>query len=379
MSCIADTYNRYSIKISRGKGIYLWDDRGNQYIDTFMGIGVLIFGHNHEKIIDAMKRKMEKYVHLSNFFLDEDAEFIAERLVKETKRDGRVFFTNSGAESTECALKIIRKVRKSGKIVSFDRNFHGRTMKALSVTGFPNIRNQFVNDPDVVFLPYDNDTVTKFFEKESDIAAVFIEVVHGSGGLDVIPNDILNIVSQYKKERRFMLVADEVQSGLGRTGKFYAYQHFEIEPDIITLAKGIGGGLPLGACVMLGEFANVLNKGEHGSTFAPNPVALAGGRAVLEMIDEKLLAHVEKMGDLFEEKFKSLGHANSVNGMGLMRGVSLIENNVLKAEIFLEHGLLVNILGNGTIRFLLPLNINEKELEEITLRFKKALSQLQLQ
>ncbi|HOJ94015.1 MAG TPA: aminotransferase class III-fold pyridoxal phosphate-dependent enzyme, partial [Fervidobacterium nodosum] len=310
-------------------------------------------------------------------FLDEDAEFIAERLVKETKKDGRVFFTNSGAESTECALKIIRKVRKSGKIVSFDKNFHGRTMKALSVTGFPNIREQFVNDQDVVFLPYDNDTVTNFFERESDIAAVFVEVIHGSGGLDVIPNDILNIISRYKKEKGFILVVDEVQSGLGRTGKFYAYQHFDVEPDIVTLAKGIGGGVPLGACIMLGEYADVLNKGEHGSTFAPNPVALAGGRAVLEMIDEKLLAHVEKMGELFEEKFKSLSFVSSVKGMGLMRGISLAKNNVLKAEVFLEHGLLVNILGNGTIRFLLPLNINEEEIEEVSLKFKKALSQLQ--
>lgn len=366
---IANTYKRYPISISHAKGIYVWDTAGNLYIDTFMGIGVLLFGHNHDKVIEAMKNKIERYVHLSNFFLDEDACFIAERLVKEVGVNGKVFFTNSGAESTECALKVVRKVRKNGKIVSFVKNFHGRTLQALSVTGFDNIRTQFVNSEDVVFLPYDIKVVREFFENEKSISAVFIETVHGSGGLNVIPEEIVDIINEYKNKFGYIVVADEVQSGLGRTGKFYAYKHFNINPDIVTVAKGIGGGLPLGACIMLGDYSNVFEVGEHGSTFAPNPVALAAGKAVLEMIDDEKLENVNKMGKLFSEKFSEFGE---VYGLGLMKGVKM-KSEVPKIEEFLHNGLLVNIMSNGVIRFLLPLNITEEEIEEIHTRFKKTL------
>jgi len=371
---IADTYNRLPIEVSHARGIYVWDKKGNRYIDTFMGIGVILFGHGHERVISAMKEKIDKYVHLSNFFLDEDALYVAERLVKETGRYGKVFFTNSGAESTECAMKVISKIKKHGKIVSFVKNFHGRTLKALSITGFDNIRTQFIDDSNVVFLPYDFKTVKHFIENEKDIAAVFVEVVHGSGGLNVIPREIANLIMEYKNQQGYVLVADEVQSGLGRTGKFYAYQHFDLEPDIITLAKGIGGGLPLGACIMLDEYADTFITGEHGSTFAPNPVALAAGRAVLEMIDENLLKQVSEMGEFFREKFSQIGF---VNGLGLMRGVKL-ENleRVLKVEDFVKHGLLVNILSSGIVRFLLPLNILKEEIEEIYQRFEDALESL---
>lgn len=375
MTYIASTYNRYPIQVSHAKGLKVWDKQGEEYIDTFMGIGVLLFGHNHDRVVSAMKEKLERYTHLSNFFLDEDAEIVAERLVKETGREGKIFFTNSGAESTECALKVVRKFKKKGKIVSFVRNFHGRTLKALSVTGFDNIRKQFIDDPDVVFLPYNVETVRDFFEREKEIAAVFIEVVHGSGGLDVIPYEIVEIIKEYKQLRNYIIVADEVQSGLGRTGRFYAYQHFDIKPDIVTVAKGIGGGLPLGACVMLDEHANAFETGEHGSTFAPNPVALAGGRAILEMIDDKLLNYVADMGKEFEQVFSDLPKVENIRGLGLMRGVVLKSNNIEVSD-FIREGLLVNILSSGVVRFLLPLNITFDELNEIRERFENVLSNL---
>lgn len=375
MSYIAHTYNRYPIEISHAKGIKVWDNQGKEYIDTFMGIGVLLFGHNHDKVVNAMKEKLERYTHLSNFFLDEDAEIVAERLVKETGREGKVFFTNSGAESTECALKVVRKFKKKGKIVSFVRNFHGRTLKALSVTGFDNIRKQFIDDSDVVFLPYNVENVREFFEREKEISAVFIEVVHGSGGLDVIPNEIIEVIKEYKPLRNYLIIADEVQSGLGRTGKFYAYQYFAIKPDIVTVAKGIGGGLPLGACIMLDEYANAFEKGEHGSTFAPNPVALAGGRAILEMINDKLLNYVVDTGEEFEKLFSDLPNIENVRGLGLMRGVVLKSNNVEISD-FIKEGLLVNILNNGIIRFLLPLNVTFDEVKEIRKKIENVLSNL---
>lgn len=364
---LSNTYNRYPIEVSHAKGIYVWDKSNKRYIDTFMGIGVLLFGHGHEKVIQAMKEKIDRYVHLSNFFVDDDANYVAQRLVRETGRYGKVFFTNSGAESTECALKVVSKVKRHGKIVSFVKNFHGRTLKALSITGFDNIRNQFISDENVVFLPYDYHVVKEFFDKTEDIAAVFIEVVHGSGGLNLIPKEIVDLIRTYKEKKGYIIVADEVQSGLGRTGRFYAYQYFDIEPDIVTVAKGIGGGLPLGACVMLDEFADVFEPGEHGSTFAPNPVALAAGRAVLDMIDEQLMHQVVEMGGYFEKRFSDVG---TILGIGLMRGikprVSIDSKWVGK---FIDHGLLVNILSSGVVRFLLPLNVTAEEIDEIYTRF----------
>ncbi|HQE49075.1 MAG TPA: aminotransferase class III-fold pyridoxal phosphate-dependent enzyme [Fervidobacterium sp.] len=315
-----------------------------------------------------MKDKMDRYVHLSNFFVDEDAEVVAERLVRETGRNGRVFFTNSGAESTECALKVVRKVKKSGKIVSFVKNFHGRTMKSLSITGFDDLRRQFVDEKDVVFLPYDAKIVREFFEMESDISAVFLEVLHGSRGLDLIPLEIVDLINHYRTSHNFILVADEVQSGLGRTGKFYAYQYFDLEPNIITVAKGIGGGLPLGACVMLDDLSNAFVTGDHGSTFAPNPVALAAGRAVLSLINNELLEHVREMGEIFKSKFSALGE---VRGLGLMRGIKFPDNISMKLtkELFLSQGLLVNVISNGVIRFLLPLNVTIQDMGEVFDRF----------
>ncbi|MFN3691681.1 MAG: aspartate aminotransferase family protein [Fervidobacterium sp.] len=372
-SYIANTYRRYKIQIERARGIKIWDRQGNEYIDTFMGIGVLLFGHNHDYIIKRIKEKIDRYIHISNFFLDDDAEFIAKRLVQETAKSGKVFFTNSGAESTECALKVIKKFRKKGKIVSFLRNFHGRTLKALSITGFDSIRTQFTEDENVVFLSYEPEEVEEFF-KNNDISAVFVETVHGSGGLDVIPKEIVEIINTYKPVKEFILVADEVQSGLGRTGKFYAYQHFDISPDIVTVAKGIGGGLPLGACILLGEYSDAFLPGEHGTTFAPNPVALAGGRAVLEMIDSNTLKRVNDLGKFFDQRFSSINVVKEIRGLGLMKGIVVDERIKLSVEDFLENELLVNILSNGVIRFLLPLNIDKSEIEMIVQLFEKTVS-----
>lgn len=372
MSYLADTYIRFPIKVRNASGVRIWDLDGNEYIDTFMGIGVLLFGHNHPNVIRAMKKKMERYVHLSNFFLDEDAEYVARRLVSETGKGGKVFFTNSGAESIECALKVIEKFRKrnrrKGKIVSFIKNFHGRTLGALRITGFERIRMPFIeDDTEVVFLPYNASEVEVFMKAET-VDAVFLEVIHGSGGLDTIPGEVVEVIKFYQKVHSFLLVADEVQSGLGRTGKFYGYQHFGLDPDIVTVAKGIGGGLPLGACLMLGELADIFETGEHGSTFAPNPVALAAGRVILQMITPELLEHITKIGKVFKEMFSQFG---TVRGLGLMRGVEL-EKRVTKEE-FLREGLLVNIVGEKIIRFLLPLNVSDDELDEIAKRFSRVL------
>ncbi len=368
MSYLVDVYSPFQIKVKRAKGIYIYDEKDNEYIDTFLGIGVCILGHNNSKVISAMKKKLQRYTHLSNYFLDEDAEFIAQRLVKETGKEGKVFFTNSGAESTETALKAIMKVRKEGKIISFERNFHGRTVKSLSITGFPEIREQFFKS-ETIFLDFnDANSFEKILKKEK-ISAVFVETVQGSGGLNVVSKDMAKVINEYKERYGYIVVADEVQAGLGRTGTFYAYKQISLEPDIVTVAKGSGGGLPLGACVLIGKYKDVFKKGEHGTTFAPNPVALAGGRAVLEQIDDKLLESVRKKGEYFR---KRISHLGPVKGLGLMVGLNV--GREISKEEGLQENLLLNVVGKTTLRFLLPLNVRYSEIDEIIKRLENLLS-----
>ncbi len=371
-------YDPFPITVSRGKGIYLWDREGKRYVDTFSGIGVLAFGHSDEDVISSMKRKMDGYTHLSNFFLDPDAAEVAERLVERADGKGKVYFGNSGAEANEAALKAVKK--REGKIVSFVGNFHGRTTGALSVTGFERLRNPF--RPlleDVVFLPFGNAEAFEGYMAENGegVSAVFLETILGSGGLRTITKEFADSVIESRKMYGFTLVVDEVQSGIGRTGKFYAYQHFEgLEPDIVTLAKSIGGGLPLSATVFTGKGSEPFERGDHGSTFAPNPVALAGAKAVLSKMDDGFMESVREKGEYLKGKINSLHSpkVKEVRGMGLMIGIELLTgspSDILKEG--LKNDLLLNVVGGTTVRFLPALNVTVDEMDEIVSRFAKTL------
>ncbi|WP_228288210.1 aspartate aminotransferase family protein [Thermosipho ferrireducens] len=385
MSFIINTYNRLPIKITKAKGIYIYDDEGRKYIDTFSGIGVLAFGHGDSFTKKAIREKMEKFLHVSNFFLDEDAEFVSQFLVQQTHSPGKVYFGNSGAEANEAALKAIKKV-KEGIIISFEENFHGRTLGALSITGFPGIRKPF--EPllkDIMFLPFnDSDYLEKFFKNNGEkVAAVFLETIHGSGGIKLISEEFSNVLMNLKEKYNFLLITDEVQSGIGRTGKFYSFQHFNLKPDIITVSKALGGGLPLSATIFLENLSNVFRPGEHGSTFAPNPLALAASKVILNRITPDLLKKVRENGEYLKHSLiKLMKKYNSivdVRGKGLMAAFELknIDSNKLLFTA-LNNGLLINVLKEKIVRLLPPLNITKEEIDEIISKLDDTLNMLYL-
>lgn len=378
---LSKVYNPFPVEVQEALGVYIFTKSGERYFDTFSGIGVLAFGHSDPDIKNAIIEKVKRHAHISNFFIDENAPKVAQKLVEKTKRNkGKVFFANSGAEANEAAIKAVKKLKK-GLLVSFVKNFHGRTIGALSITGFPRLREPFV--PllgDVVFLPHnDVNTFKNFMENEQrEIAAVFVECIHGSGGLNVIDAELVELINEYKNKKNYLIVADEVQAGLGRTGEFFAFQNFSLKPDIVTVAKSLGGGLPLGAAIFLDEVSDVFSPGDHGSTFAPNPVALAAASVVLDKIDESLLKEVREKGNYIKKKLQELNKKIvEIRGLGLMIGVKVnVDGQKLRQKAF-ENGLLLNVLSENVVRFLPPLNISYSEIEEMMELFNKSLMEVE--
>ncbi|WP_126993936.1 aspartate aminotransferase family protein [Thermosipho globiformans] len=381
---ISNTYKRLPIKVKNAKGIWIYDESGEKYLDTFSGIGVLSFGHCDEEINEAISMQIKKYTHISNFFIDENAIILAKRLVEETKKDGTVFFANSGTEANEAALKAIKKVKK-GIIVSFENNFHGRSIGSLSITGFQNLREQF--EPllsNIAFLPFnDSKKLENFIEKKGKkISAIFVECVHGSGGLDTVSKDFVEVINKYKDIYDYIIVADEVQAGLGRTGEFYSYQNFNLNPDIVTVAKSLGGGLPLSAAIFTGKYKDVFSVGDHGSTFAPNPVSLAAGKTVINRITKTFLDSVKEKSSYLKNKLLTLKKnypiIKEIKGIGLMLGIEINNNN--RSEKIIEYGLnekiLLNIVKGNTIRLLPALNITYNEIDEMLYRLERAIKKL---
>ncbi|SHE83086.1 acetyldiaminopimelate aminotransferase apoenzyme [Marinitoga hydrogenitolerans DSM 16785] len=369
---ILKMYDYFNIDIDYAKGIYIYSKEGEKYIDTFSGIGVLSFGHSNENLINAMKNKMQRYMHLSNFFLDEDVEWVANKLIEFTDKNGAVFFTNSGTESTEAALKAIKKIstKEKNKIIYFKKGFHGRTLGALSINGFEKLKSPFRP-----LLPYckefefnDVDGFNDYMKYHGDeIIAVFVEAIQGSGGVMELTKEFSEILNKYHNEKNFILVCDEVQAGLGRTGKFFSYEHFNLKPDIITVGKSLGGGLPLGATIFLNDTTNILKPGDHGSTFAPNPVALAGARYMLDNLPN-MLDDVFEKGNYLKNKLESMKTYKiaDIRGKGLMIGIELDEPYPDLRESAFKRGLLLNIISNNSVIRLLPaLNISYDEIDEI--------------
>lgn len=381
---ISNTYKRLPIKVKNAKGIWIYNESGEKYLDTFSGIGVLSFGHCDEEINEAISMQIKKYTHISNFFIDENAIFLAKRLVEETKKDGTVFFANSGTEANEAALKAIKKVKK-GIIISFENNFHGRSIGSLSITGFQNLREQF--EPllsNIAFLPFnDSKKLENFIENEGNkISAIFVECVHGSGGLDTVNKDFVEVINKYKDIYDYIVVADEVQAGLGRTGEFYSYQNFNLNPDIVTVAKSLGGGLPLSAAIFTGKYKDVFSVGDHGSTFAPNPVSLAAGKTVINRITKTFLDSVKEKSSYLKNKLLTLKKnypiIKEIKGIGLMLGIEINNNNY--SEKIIEYGLnekiLLNVVKGNTIRLLPALNITHHEIDEMLYRLEKVIKKL---
>ncbi|MFW5719108.1 MAG: aspartate aminotransferase family protein [Halanaerobium sp.] len=367
-------YNSYDFTIERAEGVYIYDTEGNKYFDTFSGIGVLALGHSHPKVVKEISSKLERYAHTSNYFLDEDTEKVAELVSSEGEK---VFFVNSGTEATELALKVIKKKIDGGKILFFSNSFHGRSLGALSVNGFPGIRDQFKPLlPDTIEAEFNNlESLKETAANNPDIKAVLFEPLLGSGGIQTASEEFTAELKNLIDRNNWILACDEVQAGLYRTGRRYSFEHFDLEPDLITIAKALGGGLPLGGVIMAGEMTEVLEPGDHGSTFAPNPLALRGARVVLKEL-ETMEESIAARGEYFLNKLIEIksNQIKEVRGIGLMLGIELkseIPNLRDKAQ---AEGVLLNIVKDKVIRFLPALNITKDEIDELVDKLKKILN-----
>ncbi len=356
-----------SVPLVRGEGCTVWDADGRAYLDLIAGIAVSSLGHAHPAVVDAVSKQAATIAHTSNLFCNEPAVLLAERLLGLLRGTGRVFFTNSGTEANEAAFKLVRKFAGPDRtyVVAAEKGFHGRTMGSLALTGKPSIREPFgPYGAEVVFVPYgDVDALTAAVTDKT--AALFLEPMLGEGGVVPAPAGYLLAAREICTATGAVFVLDEIQSGIGRTGSWFMHQTEGVVPDVITLAKGIGGGMPLGVCVGLGTFGEVFGKGDHGSTFGGNPVACAAGLAVIDTIEhDDLLGHVAKVGDHFAEGLHAVEHPAlvGVRGRGLWLALALSDANAPAVEkAAREAGFLVNAVQPDAIRIAPPLVLSLDE------------------
>jgi predicted acetylornithine/succinylornithine family transaminase len=369
-----NVYRRLPLEIERGEDCFLFDRSGNRYLDFLSGLGVNALGYGHPGITKAIKKQIDRNLHLSNFFIQDVQIMLAQRLLALSGYN-RIFFTNSGTESIEGILKLVKKYGnkvKKDQIITFRNAFHGRSLGSLSITAQEKYQKEFKPLlPHIIDLPFND---PKFLRKtiSARTVAIFLEFVQGEGGVVPVLPDIVEILYEAQQKYHVLLVADEIQTGIGRTGKFFAYQHYDIHPDITAIAKAIGGGLPLGAFLVKKEFNEILGRGEHGTTFGGNPVSCAAGLALLKVFEEKnVLKHVEKMGvylnkKLLEIKAEFPDIIKDVRGLGLMQA---LEMNIEAYPIVLDaikRGVIFNSTAGTVLRILPPLIIEQDQIDVAT-------------
>lgn len=350
----------------RAKGTSVWDADGRRYTDFLAGIAVNSLGYAHPRVISAITEQLSTLGHVSNFFATPTQVALAERLVGTVAAPSKVFFTNSGTEANEAAFKVTRRTGRH-RIIAMEGSFHGRTMGALALTHNPVYREPFEPLPgEVTFVPY-GDAEALASALDETVAAVVIEPLQGENGVLVPPADFLPRAREITLRYGALLWLDEVQTGIGRCGEWFAYQASDILPDLITVAKGLGCGFPIGACIGVGEAGNLLQPGNHGTTFGGNPVAAAAGLAVLDVIEsENLLSHVKKMGAHLVNGVESLKHPgiSDVRGMGLLRGIALTSADApAVAARALDSGWIINAPRPNVLRIAPPLIVTETELD----------------
>jgi acetylornithine/N-succinyldiaminopimelate aminotransferase len=366
------TYARNPVEFVRGEGTRLWDDEGNEYLDFLTGISVAQLGHCHPRVVEAISEQAARLMHVGNLFYTEPGITLAKRL-SDVSLGGRVFLCNSGAEAIECALKLARKRRGGGEFVVMEGGFHGRTMGALSATPQESKQAPFAPlVPGFRVVPRnDGDALVAAVSERT--AAVLIEPIQGESGIHPIKPDVLAAAREACDESGALLIFDEIQCGMGRTGTFWAHQQLGVMPDVMTVAKGLGGGLPVGACVTSPETADVLGPGDHGSTFAGGPVIAAAANTVLEIVGANgFLADVRERGDQLAEGLRDLGL--EPRGLGLMVGFDLPDAPEVARRLLLDHRLVVHATGPGTIRMLPPLTVGADEIGEAVLRMGSCIS-----
>ena len=385
---LMNTYARQPITFVKGEGVWLFDADGNRYLDALAGVAVNGLGHAHPKLVKAISEQAAKLIHVSNVYHISEQERLADKLCEIAGMD-RVFFCNSGCEANEASIKLARlyghnKGIKSPEIIVMEKSFHGRTLATLSATG--NRKTQAGFEPLVsgfVRVPFDDvEAVRQVAAHNKNVVAILVEPVQGEGGID-IPHDASGYLEQLRKicdDNGWLLMLDEVQTGIARTGTWFAFQHTSIVPDVMSLAKGLGSGVPIGACVAKGVAAETFTYGKHGSTFGGNPLATAAGFATLQIIEEEnLRAHAEKMGDVIcnglRTALKEVVGVNVIRNAGLMIGVELDRSCGDLVKRALAEKLLINVTADNVVRLLPPLVINQGEAEQLVAILSKLIKQ----
>lgn len=378
---LMNTYMRQPVTFVKGEGVWLWDDKGEKYLDALAGVAVNGLGHAHPKLVQAISEQAAKLIHVSNIYQIAEQTALADKLCEISGMD-KVFFCNSGCEANEASIKIARlyghnKGIENPEIIVMDKSFHGRTMATLSATGNRKVQAGF--EPLVsgfIRVPYDDiEAVKQVASHNPHVVAILVEPVQGEGGIN-IPKDAgayLESLRQICDEHGWLLMLDEVQTGVGRTGTWFSFQHTTIKPDVMSLAKGLASGVPIGACLASGKAAEVFTYGKHGSTFGGNPLASAAGLATINIIEEDgLRENSTKIGNLicegFNSEFKNTKGVVVIRNAGLMIGIELDRPCGDLVNMALEAKLLINVTADKVVRLLPPLVMSEAEAKELVQR-----------
>jgi len=378
---LMNTYNRQPVTFVKGEGVWLWDDKGEKYLDALAGVAVNGLGHGHPGLVKAISDQAARLIHVSNYYHIAEQEALADKLCEVSGMD-KVFFCNSGCEANEASIKLARlyghnKGVEIPQIIVMEQSFHGRTLATLSATGNSKVQVGF--EPLVtgfIRVPYDDIAAVRAVARSNpNVVAILVEPVQGEGGIN-IPKDssaYLETLRGICDEHDWLLMVDEVQTGIGRTGTWFAFQHTAIKPDVMSLAKGLASGVPIGACVAHGKAASVFTYGKHGSTFGGNPLACAAGLATLNTIEaDGLRENAEKIGNLirdgFISEFNGIGAVVQVRNAGLMIGIELNRPCADLVQLALEAKLLINVTAEKVVRLLPPLVMNEAEAHELVQR-----------
>ncbi|MDF0728593.1 acetylornithine transaminase [Cytobacillus sp. S13-E01] len=367
MSAIFPTYNRFDVHVKHAEGTTIVDQDGKKYLDFISGIGVCNLGHRHPAVKEAIEKQLEEVWHVSNLFHLTIQEEVAMQLVDHCDGDA-VFFCNSGAEANEAALKLARKYTQKTKVITFQQSFHGRTFATMAATGQKKIHSDF--GPllqEFKYLPY-NDCASLEKEMDENVAAIMVEIIQGEGGVIPINPEFISRIAELCQKYNALLIIDEVQTGMGRTGKPFAYQHFGISPDIITVAKGLGSGLPVGAMIGKNILKEAFGAGVHGTTFGGNPIGLSAAKATLSIVfQEQFLEEVTDKGDYLKLKLTTSLEKNeiinSIRGKGLMVGIDCKSEVTEILKLLRERGLLALNAGPNVIRLLPPLTVTKAEID----------------
>ena len=376
MSHVMNTYARQPVAFVRGQGVWLYDEAGKKYLDALAGIAVNTLGHNHPRLVRALGEQIGRIIHTSNLFQNPLQEAAADRLAEITGLD-EVFFCNSGLEANEAAIKVARKYGHDRgvaepAIIVMEKAFHGRSLATLSATASRKVQAGFEPlVPGFARVPFDDfAAIKKVAESNRNVVAVLVELIQGEGGINICHPEYLHGLREICDANGWLLMLDEVQSGVGRTGKWFAFQHSGVKPDVMTLAKGLASGVPIGACIAAGPAAGVFKPGNHGSTFGGNPLACAAALVTLDIIEQdNLMANAVAMGqfihDGFAAQLKGVAGVRDIRNMGLMIGVELAYPCEELVKSALAAGLLINVTNDNVIRLLPPLVIKREEAAQI--------------